>query len=379
LGGARYFVSFIDDFSRRCWVYPIRRKADVLVVFKTFKAQVELESEKKIKCLRTDNGGEYTSDEFDNFCQHEGIKRQFTTAYTPQQNGVAESMNRTLLERTRAMLKAAGLGKSLWAEAINTACYVINRSPSTAIELKTPMEMWTGKPADYSRLHIFGSPVYVMYNTQEVSKLDSKSRKYVFLGYVDGVKGYRLWDPTAHKVVISRDVIFAEGKMQMEEHNSILKETTAVQMENTQNHTSSEDAPEHEEQEQIESKTLEVRQSTHERRPPAWHSEYVTESNIAYCLLTEDGEPSTFHEAIKSTDVSMWMTAMQEEIETLNKNNTWDLVPLPQGRKTIGNKWVYKIKRDGNDQVEQYRARLVVKGYAQKEGIDFNEIFSPVV
>jgi hypothetical protein len=379
LGGARYFVSFIDDFSRRCWVYPIRRKADVFAVFKTFKARVELESEKKIKCLRTDNGGEYTSDEFDNFCQHEGIKRQFTTAYTPQQNGVAERMNRTLLERTRAMLKAAGLGKSFWAEAVNTACYVINRSPSTAIELKTPMEMWTGKPADYSQLHIFGSPVYVMYNTQEVNKLDSKSRKCVFLGYADGVKGYRLWDPTAHKVVISRDVIFAEGKMQMEEHNSIPKETTAVQMENTQNHTSSEAAPEHEEQEQIESETPEVRRSTRERRPPAWHSEYVTESNIAYCLLTEDGEPSTFHEAIKSTDVSMWMTAMQEEIEALHKNNTWDLVPLPQGRKAIGNKWVYKIKRDGNNQVERYRARLVVKGYAQKEGIDFNEIFSPVV
>jgi transposase InsO family protein len=83
LGGARYFVSFIDDFSKRCWVYLIRRKADVLAVFKTFKARVELEYEKKIKCLRTDNGGEYTSDEFDNFCQHEGIKRQFTTAYTP--------------------------------------------------------------------------------------------------------------------------------------------------------------------------------------------------------------------------------------------------------------------------------------------------------
>jgi hypothetical protein len=202
------------------------------------------------------------------------------------------------------------------------------------------MEMWTGKPADYSQLHIFGSLVYVMYNTQEVSKLDSKSRKCVFLGYADGVKGYRLWDPTAHKVVISRDVIFAEGKMQMEEHNSILKETTVVQMENTQNHTSSEAAPEPEEQEQTESETPEVRRSTRKRRPPAWHSEYVTESNIAYCLLTEDGEPSTFHKAIKSTDVSMWMTAMQEEIEALHKNNTWDLVPLPQGRKAIGNKWL---------------------------------------
>ena len=136
------------------------------------------------------------------------------------------------------------------------------------------------------------------------------------------MKGYRLWDPIAHKVVISRDVIFAEDKIQMEEHNSILKETTTVQMENTQNHTSSEDAPEHEKQKQIESKTPEVRRSTHERRPPAWHLKYVTESNIAYCLLTEDREPSTFHEAIKSTDVSIWMTAMQEEIEALHKNNT---------------------------------------------------------
>jgi transposase InsO family protein len=99
----------------------------MLAIFKTFKVRVELESEKKIKCLSTDNGGEYTNDEFDNFCQHEGIKRQFTTAYTPQQqNEVAEWMNRTPLERTRAMLKAAGLAKLLWAKAVNTACYVIN-------------------------------------------------------------------------------------------------------------------------------------------------------------------------------------------------------------------------------------------------------------
>ncbi|KAI4351083.1 hypothetical protein L6164_005468 [Bauhinia variegata] len=111
LGGAKYFVSFIDDYSRRCWVYPIKRKADVFSVFKMYKAQLELESGKKIKCLRSDNGGEYTSKEFAEFCDQEDIKKQFTTAYTPQQNGVAERMNRTLLKRTRAMLGAAGLEK----------------------------------------------------------------------------------------------------------------------------------------------------------------------------------------------------------------------------------------------------------------------------
>src|ERR1044072_4585693 len=188
IGGAKYFVSFIDDYSRRLWVYPIVKES---------KAQVELETGKRIKCLRTDTGGEYPDGDFMTFCKQEGIKRQFTVAHTPQQNGVAERMNRTLLERTRAMLRTAGLAKSFWAEAVRTACYVINRSPSTAIDLKTLMEMWKGKPGDYSSLHVFGCSVYVMYNSQERTKLDPKSRKCIFLGYVNGVKGYRLWDPTS--------------------------------------------------------------------------------------------------------------------------------------------------------------------------------------
>ncbi|KAE8730652.1 putative galacturonosyltransferase 6 [Hibiscus syriacus] len=382
LGRAKYFVSFIDDYSRRCWVYLIKKKSDVFATFKNFKARVELDSGNKIKCFRTDNGGEYTSEEFDDFCKRECIKRQFTVANTPQQNGVAERMNRTLLERTRAMLRDAGLEKSFWAEAVNTACYLVNRAPSTAIELKTPMEMWTGKPSDYSNLHVFGSIVYVMYNSQEISKLDPKSRKCKFLGYADGVKGYRLWDPTARKVIISRDVIFVEDKLQRKEDDASAEksEITHIHVEKeVEQGDSSEAEPAHDEQELESSEAPITRQSDRVRRRPNWHSDYVIEGNITYCLLTEDGEPSTYQEAINSSDASLWMMAVQEEIEALHKNNTWDLVPLPQGRKPIGNKWVFKIKRNVDDQVERYRARLVVKGYAQKEGIDFNEIFSPVV
>ncbi|KAH9779421.1 hypothetical protein KPL71_007705 [Citrus sinensis] len=166
-----------------------------------------------------------------------GLKsRQFTVAYTPQQNGVAERMNRTLTERIRAMLRTAGLPNSFWAEAAKTVCYIVNRSPSTAIRLKTAMEMWTGKPADYSYLHAFGCPVYVMYNAQERTKLDPKSRRCIFLGYADGVKGYRLWDPTAHKIIISRDVIFIEDQLQTrDEDDSSVKEkseTIPVYVEN---------------------------------------------------------------------------------------------------------------------------------------------------
>ena len=367
-GGAEYFVSFIDDYSRRCWVYPIRKKADVFLTFKVFKAQIELEAEKKIKCLRIDNGGEYTSDEFKNFCKEEGIKRQFTVPYTPQQNGVAERMNRTLLDRTRAMLRTAGLAKSFWAEAVKTACYVVNRSPSTAIELKTPMELWSGKPANYSHLHTFGCLAYVMFNTQEITKLDSRSRKCIFLGYADGVKGYRLWDPTDHKIIISRDVIFAEDQLQGAENDSTREEsveTTEFQVDsNTEEKVSSEATPEQRDDDPGEAEETQLRRSARETNPPKWHSDFVIENNVAYCLLTEDNEPSTFEEAINGPQVSQWTTVMKEAVEALHKNKTWDLVPLPSRRKAIGNRWVYKIKRNNSDQVERYRARLVVKGYA---------------
>ncbi|KAH9659037.1 Integrase catalytic domain-containing protein [Citrus sinensis] len=317
MGGAKYMVTFIDDYSRRCWVYPIKKKSDVFPVFKEYKARVELES---------------------------GIQRQFTVAYTPQQNGVAERMNRTLTERIRAMLRTAGLPNSFWAEAAKTACYIVNRSPSPTIGLKTAMEMWTGKPADYSYLHAFGCPVYVMYNAQERTS------------WMQNLEDVSSWENQLQR----RD---EDGGTTKEK-----SETVPVYVENNpEDSDSSEAAPEHEEQELVESEAPEVRRSTRERRPPAWHSEYVTEINVAYCLLTEDGEPSTFHEALESSDIALWMTAMQEEIEALHKNKTWELVPLPRGRKAIGNKWVYKVKRDGNDQVERYRARLVVKGYAQKE------------
>ncbi|KAE8703963.1 hypothetical protein F3Y22_tig00110462pilonHSYRG00425 [Hibiscus syriacus] len=296
LGGVKYFVSFIDDYSKRCWVNPIKKKSDVFSTFKNFKARVELDYGNKIKCFRTNNGGEYTSEEFDDFCRKEGIKRQFTVANTPQQNGVAERMNRNFLEITRA---------------ISINC---NRAEDT------------NRDVDW---------------------------KCKFLGYADGVKGYRLWDHTARKVIIGRDE-FEQGD-------------------------SSEAKPAHDEQELESSEAPTTRQSDRVRRRLNWHSDYVIEGNITYCLLTEDGEPSTYQEAINNSDASLWMMAIQEEIEALHKNNTWDLVPLPQGRKPIGNKWVFKIKRNGDDQVERYRARLVVKGYAQKEGIDFNEIFSPVV
>jgi len=185
------------------------------------------------------------------------------------------------------------------------------------------MEMWKGKPVDYSSLHVFGCPVYVMYNSQERTKLDPKSRKCIFLGYADKVKGYRMWDPTARKVVVSRDVVFAENEPQSEQKNdNTSKETAIVHMdEKTKESDSSEAESVHEEQEPDEVNNG-VRRSTRQTQKPSWQSDYVMTSHDAYCLITEEGEPSTFHEALNGSDASQWMTAMHEEMEALHWNKT---------------------------------------------------------
>ncbi|KAG8487019.1 hypothetical protein CXB51_020709 [Gossypium anomalum] len=165
---------------------------------------------KQIKYLRIDNGLEFCSDEFNRLCKPEGIMRHLTVRHTPQQNSVAERINRTIMEKVRCMLLNANLPKSFWAEAASTACFLINRSPSVAIEKKTPQEVWSGNPVNYSDLKIFGCPAYAHVDN---GKLEPRSIKYVFLGYKAGVKRYKLWCLENRKVVISRDVVFDEIAM----------------------------------------------------------------------------------------------------------------------------------------------------------------------
>ncbi|KAG8473109.1 hypothetical protein CXB51_035075 [Gossypium anomalum] len=177
-GGANYMLTFIDDFSRKVWAFFLKQKSDVFSAFKLYKS--------------------------------EGIVRHLAVRHTPQQNGVTEQMNRTLMEKVRCMLSNANLPKSFWAEVASTACLLIIQSPSVAIEEKTPQEVWSGNPANYSDLKIFGCPVYAHVDN---GKLEPRSIKCVFLGYKASVKGYKLWCPQNRKVVISRDVVFDETAM----------------------------------------------------------------------------------------------------------------------------------------------------------------------
>ena len=130
LGGASYFVTFIDDFSCKVWAYPLKCKDEVLSVFKRFVTLVETETGKRVKCLHFDNGGEYVSKSYQDFCDTKGIKRELTAPYAPPQNGVEKWMSRTIQERVKSMLLNAELSNGFWAEALASAVHLINRSPN---------------------------------------------------------------------------------------------------------------------------------------------------------------------------------------------------------------------------------------------------------
>jgi len=180
LGGASYFVTFIDDASRKVWAYPMKNKSEVFGIFQKFHVAVERETNKLLKCLRTDNGGEYCSNAFKEYCNSFGIKHEKTVPGTPQQNGVVERMNCTIMEKVRSMLSNSGLEKIFWAEAVRTACYLINRSPTTALDCGIPEEVWTSKNLDYSYLKIFGCEAFVHIPKENRTKLDDKSMKCIF-------------------------------------------------------------------------------------------------------------------------------------------------------------------------------------------------------
>jgi hypothetical protein len=171
---------------------------------------VEKQTERKVKVLRTDNGMEFCSNEFKFFCRKEGIVRHHTIPHTPQQNGIVERMNMTIVSKARCMLSNASMGRQFWAEAASIACYLINMSPSTTTEKKTPMEVWSGSPSDYSQLKVFCCTTYAHVNN---SKLEHRAAKCVILGYSSGVKGYKLWNPKIKKSMLSRSVVFNESEM----------------------------------------------------------------------------------------------------------------------------------------------------------------------
>ena len=404
-GSSRYFVTFIDDYSRYTQTYFIKRKDEVLEKFKEFVNYATNTSGKKVKVLRSDNGGEYCSKAFDAFMKENGIVHQTTVPYNPAQNGVAERMNRTLLESARSMMFHSKMPNEFWAEAVNTAAYVRNRSPTSSLQGLTPFECLFNRKPDVSNLRVFGCVAYSHIPENKRKKLQEKSRKCVFVGYPDGTKGFKLYDLSTKSFIRSQDVIFDEKMFHdfSSEHLSkpnsdpaeeeFLVKPLIVQTEaddrnandaDDQQPAAENDIPVHENHNNPVGETYEdtfMREvenlnAKRQRKPPARFDE---ELYTADDLTADINEPRNISEAWNGNYNVQWRKATDSEYESLIENNTWELVPLPEGKNVVGSRWVFKVKRDGNGSVERFKARLVAQGYSQAEGIDYQEVFSPVV
>ncbi|PKI36228.1 hypothetical protein CRG98_043380, partial [Punica granatum] len=228
------------------------------------------------------------------------------------------------MEMARCLMHEKDLPKRFWAEAANTAVFLLNRLPTKAVEGKTPYEAWYGVKPVVKNLRVFGCLCYSHVPQTKRSKLDEKSEPGIFVGYSLQSKGYRVFQPQTDRVIVSRDVVFLEEeKWSWNNENQVKSSVSSPQQ-------------------------PEVPVSAND-----WIDEMI------------DDEPK-------------WIEAMKEEMMMIEKNGTWQLTDRPPDRKVIGVKWVYRTKLNPDGSVNKLKARLVVKGYAQVWGIDYSETFAPV-
>ncbi|KAL1207757.1 Retrovirus-related Pol polyprotein from transposon TNT 1-94 [Cardamine amara subsp. amara] len=212
VAGNRFIFVLIDDHSRYMWTALLKEKSSAFEKFKNFKNLVEKETGTRIKTFRTDRGGEFVSQEFNEYCANAGIQRHLTTPYSPQQNGVVERRNRTMMEMIRSILKHMRVPNYLWGEEVRHSTYLLNRIATMALTDKTSYEVFKKQKPRIDHLRIFGCIGYAKIDSHLLRKLDDRWKMLVHLGTEPGSKAYRLLDPQTRRVVVSRDVIFDESK-----------------------------------------------------------------------------------------------------------------------------------------------------------------------
>jgi transposase InsO family protein len=358
----RYFVLFKDDYSGYRFVYFLKAKSEVSEKLEQMLAEAKATG-KIVSEFLSDNGGEFDCAEVKSILQKNGIRQRFTMPYTPQQNGSSEHENRTLVEAARAMRLAHGeLPLALWAELINTAAYIMNRTAPSSVEGKSSYELWFDKKPQIKHLRIIGCNAYVHIPVQKRKKLDKKAEKGILVGY-EGDDGYRIFVSKGNKMYRSRDVIFDEKVIEPNSHTSSnwpmnvslndQKTEESINQENdggTENNRSSISADEIEtdvNNQGDEGMQLRDRNNVHK---PTRFDDYVMMT-----ALSESCEPDNFEEAVLSNNKEEWLKAIYSEMQSLKENQTWVLENLPSGRKAIPCKWIYKVKYNSDGKLKDIK------------------------
>ena len=393
MGGSRYFVLFIDDYSRYTWIFMMKNRHELPQIYINFAKMIKTQFSKTIKVFRRDNAMEYRDSKLLSFLGEQGTLSEFSCPYTSQQNGRAERKHRHILDSVRAMLISASCPERVWGEACLTAVHIINRLPSSVLGNVSPFERLYHTTPDYNSLKVFGCACFVLLQSHEYTKLEPRARLCCFLGYGNEHKGFRCWDPISQRIRISCHVVFWEHIMfsSLSKFISIPSTSTPLFTNPDVDYfhsdtyadsnihagtssepqtpfdvpsTSSDDVP------VVDPAPPTIELPPRVRNPPPYLRDYH-----CFSTMLHHHEPQSYKEASANP---LWQQAMQEELQALEKTHTWDLVDPPSDKTLVGCKWVYKIKTLSDGSIERYKARLVAKGFTQEYGVDYEETFAPV-
>ncbi|GEM12883.1 copia-type polyprotein, partial [Rhodotorula toruloides] len=431
LGGRRYVVTFVDDHTRMLWVEPLARKSDVFEAFVRFKAKVENESGRRIQRFRSDNGGEYMSRTFDDMLAEHGIIRESPPPYSPQSNGVAERVNRSIVEGIVSLLAQAGAPKALWAEALQAFVFVKNRSPHAALSGNVPLAVWRNRPARVDMLRTWGCRAWHTV-TNGRSKLDDRAIPLIFVGYDGDTAAYRLFDPVTRKTIRSRDTRFVEDEFPLlASRTAESSPAQAIEPADIVVTAARDDpplgvppapvtpaappavtprAPARHGLEHVTpftpapprpdfARASAPTPSTPDSPDPldflsdpfgatlaevtaliAATSHELDAADDAFSFPTSD--PRNHREAMRDLDVERWRAGEAEEFSSLRDEfkvfHTVERSDVPPDAKILGCRFVYRRKKDEHGRVTGHKVRLVAQGFSQRPGVDFRDTFAPV-
>ncbi|KAK1681786.1 hypothetical protein QYE76_042634 [Lolium multiflorum] len=425
LGAKKHCLVIVDDYSRYTWVYFLKTKDETQQIFIDFATEVQRQHNLLIMAIRSDNGSEFKNYTLNDFLSDEGIRHQYSAAYTPQQNGVAERKNRTLMDMARSMMAEYKSRYNFWAEAISTACHSSNRLYLRKGLNKTPYEILTGNKPNISYFKVFGCKCFYKIKGVRLSKFAPKALEGIFVGYGAESHTYRVFDIASGIIIESCSVRFEEndgsqvGQVDVcagdeipqdaivrmgvgffrpiEGHGVASREelcSTTVEPSSSQHQQTpsleANDAPTQEQEENPPSHVQDQGQDqsrihdgsdefpfdvctspniVQDQAHEVEHSQEIEEAPI-------EVEPKKVFEALEDSD---WVEAMHEELNNFKRNKVWTLVEKPKEcRNVIGTKWIFKNKQDEFGNIVRNKARLVAQGFSQVEGIDFGETYAPV-
>ncbi|GJU26344.1 putative ribonuclease H-like domain-containing protein [Tanacetum coccineum] len=417
INGKKYILVIVDDYSRFTWVKFLRSKDETPTVVIKFLKQIQVGLNKIVRFIRTDNGTEFVNKTLYDYYESVGIFHQKTVPRTPQQNGVVERRNRTLVEAARTMLIFSKAPMFLWAEAVATACYTQNRSLIHTRHDKTPYELVHNKKPDLTFFRVFGALCYPTNDSENLGKLQPRADIGIFIGYAPSRKGYRIYNkrtrqimetihvqfdelteqmapvqsspgpapnlltpgpinpviPTGPLVSISIDLDAPSGchiSSPLDHHSSSVHHGVAGEQYAEVNPFAAADP------EPFANTLIFVNIIGNPSRPVSTRKQLTTDALWCfYNSVLSKVEPKNFKSAATE---DCWFQAMQEEIHEFDRLDVWELVPPPDSAMIIALKWIYKVKLDEYGDVLKNKARLVAKGFRQEEGLDFEESFTPV-